>query len=117
MYSSFNRLIRVTAWVKRFISNSRNTEKRKDELSIIEIVESKEFWFKKIQHEEFKDVISDILKQRRNQQQIQFGLYIDEGGLIRCRNRMYNLLPTEESSKILLPKDNYLTWLLIKISM
>ena len=114
-YSSLNRLLRVTAWVRRFIHNVQNKNEKRIEkqISSTEILECKEFWFKKVQKEEYRDLISDIKNQRKNQLQAQLGLYIGDKDLIRCRNRMDNLI-TNDTSQILLPKSHYFTSLLIQ---
>ena len=45
----------------------------------------------------------------------QLNLYLDDGGLIRCRGRLeYTDLPHDTKFPILIPKDNYLTTLIVQ---
>ena len=90
-YHSFLKLIRVTAWVMRFI---RNTKKKKEErrlatnnnnkegrwLSAGELSNAKFLWIKdeQLSTKNLNDVGRDL------------GTYLDDDGLVRCRGRLDN---------------------------
>ena len=62
-FSSYQRIIRVICWMKRFCWKVRNADKRKSFLTVQEIEEAGTLLFKWIQHEEFG---ADILALTRN---------------------------------------------------
>ena len=104
-YNSFLKLIRVTAWVMRFI---RNIRKKKEEgrlptnnnnqngpwLSAKELTDTRKLWIK---HEQLS--IKNLNDVGRN-----LGTYLDDDGLIRCRGRLDNAnLTFNEKYPYLLP--------------
>ena len=112
-FSSLIRLLRVTAWVRRFIRNLRGEKQSDSQLLPGEIVESRIFWERKIQSEAFEEVYKDIGNKKGNQFQDQFGLFIDGEGLLRCQNRMENSQAFVEAPK-LLPRNHHFTNLVIQ---
>ena len=52
-YSSLNKLLRVTAWVMRFVHNLRNTEKQRGELCAQEIEAAEKYWIRLTQVKSF----------------------------------------------------------------
>lgn len=107
-YSKFTRLVRITAWMLRFIKNiKRKKEDRILEqiLRSCEIVSAEELLLKANQ-EKFK------LANDNTEKDVMF--FIDEKGLLRCRGRLVNApLPVETISPILLDRDHSLTKLII----
>ncbi|KAM7296267.1 uncharacterized protein ISCGN_021446, partial [Ixodes scapularis] len=66
-YSSFIKLIRGTAWIKRFTNNVKHQGQRSGLLTSEEIIEAEKFWIKTIQNETF----SIEIKLLRDQRQVQ----------------------------------------------
>ena len=101
-FSSYQRLIRTTAWVTRFIKNVSKKGKIETNLTSREIKESEFMWIKFIQRQDDRKETNKL------------NLQHDQEGIIRCYGRLPNM-ETEESP-IYLPKKNYFTNLVIKDS-
>ena len=106
----FKRLIRVTAFVLRFLRNTRSKETKKklvgplsnEECESVEIL-----WLKEMQKAVVRSPRFENLKQ-------QLGLYSDDNGLLRCRGRLQSAsIPFDAKHLILLPVDHHLTVLII----
>ena len=111
-YSSLNHLLRVTAWVLRFIKNLRGRKVKENNLITRELQTAKNFWEKRSQGEKFDAVIKE---NKRNQLKEQLGLKLDKEGLIRCHGRMIHAELSEDAvNPKLLPKDHHFTWLVIQ---
>ncbi|XP_071043092.1 uncharacterized protein [Parasteatoda tepidariorum] len=52
-YSSYFRLLRVTAWILRFISNCRSQDKKVGEFDTVEIYDARNYWIQVVQKESF----------------------------------------------------------------
>ena len=78
-YSSLQRLVRVTAYVKRFVHNISRKERITGPLSTNEIQEAEILWIKDMQGHLQVDELEK-----------QLGLFKDEKGIIRCRGRLGN---------------------------
>ena len=120
-YSSLNFLLRVSAYVLRFIKNvRRHNQTRHDTHPVLEVSElqlSETLWIRSIQYEFFPEAIC-YLKQLTRKKPVmvdQFRLFIDEQQIIRCKGRINNSnLPMETKRPILLPKHSRFAQLLIK---
>lgn len=121
-YSSWSKLLRVTAFVRRFINNCKFSHlKVRDRcifgfLSITEIAEAERFYVSKAQINAFGDELSRLKANqlvRRNSALIRLIPFIDEHGLIRVGGRLANA-PIRYSSKhpILLPSKSIVTRLI-----
>ena len=73
-YSSFWKLLRVTAYVKRFINNCAKTEKQKGPLKIEEFQAAEKFWIAQAQAVRTRKPDVNLLK--------------DEDGIWRCAGRV-----------------------------
>lgn len=110
-FSRLGRLLRVTAWVKRFPFNLQcirnDTEKREGMLCGSEIAEAERIWIKSSQ---------DELKSNRNYEDLATKLKLmDHGGLLRCKGRLENSdLEPESQQPIIIPRDHKLTKLMIE---
>ena len=114
-YSSLNHLLRVTAWVLRFIKNLRGRKVKENNLITRELQAAKNVWEKRSQGEKFDAVITSIKKNKRNQLKEQLGLKLDKEGLIRCHGRMIHAELSEDAANSkLLPKDHHFTRLVIQ---
>lgn len=112
-YSTFKKLVRVTAFVLRFISNIKkkqeNSELLRNILTREEIDVATRMWILEEQRE---------LKSQTNYQNLeqQFGLYQDEYGILRCRGRLAHApLPVESRYPIILPRGHYVSKLLVEL--
>ena len=110
-YSSFTKLARVTAWVSRFVSNTRaqrnKQEKLTGQLEVSEVNRAEIQWIKVAQSElrtqgNFKQLVKELdLK--------------EEAGIYRCRGRLvHSGLDVEAKTPIDLPKEHRVTNLLIE---
>ena len=79
-YSSLNHLLRVTAWVLRFLKNSRGRKVKENNLIARELQTAKNFWGKRSQGEKFGAVITSIKENKRNQLKEKLGLKLDKEG-------------------------------------
>ena len=112
-FSRLRRLLRVTAYVLRFVGILKSKIGRRQmvecsELSSAEIAEAESRWLLTAQHELITDKAFPMWKR-------QFGLYLDDKQLWRCGGRLENAdLPMTTRHPVLLPKHHPLTVLVIK---
>ena len=115
-YSSLLRLLRITAWLLRFVQKARKQKTQTGELKAIEIKEAKTLWIKSIQKTYFPEAFNSTngtvsKKDYKNQ----LGIQLHEDGLLHCHGRMIHAeLPPDAVYPILLPKRSHFTSLLIK---
>ncbi|XP_006811861.1 uncharacterized protein LOC100373153 [Saccoglossus kowalevskii] len=117
-YSSQNKLLRVTALVLRFISNTRhrNQTLKNGYLTAEEIQRAEHVWIKDIQQAAFYEPIKSLQHQQTKSGWLvkQLKLFIDERGLLHCGGRLHNApLRTDTKFPILLPNNHRYTDLLI----
>ena len=111
-YSSFRRLIRVTAWIHRFSSNcacKRRGEDRELNRSLVqlEIKQAERYWLKRTQAEGFRDERQKSLEN--------LCIMKDDDGLLRLSGRLQHAdLPYESKHPVVLPKKHTVTDLIIK---
>ncbi|XP_065675665.1 uncharacterized protein LOC136091879 [Hydra vulgaris] len=108
-FNSYSCLIRVTAYILKFVSCLKNTQVRNNNLllSSFELRNAKIIWIKFIQQNIYS---SKNYKQLKND----LGFFFDSEGIIRCRGRLGNA-PISYNIKfpIFLPKESLLTELII----
>ena len=115
-YSSLLRLLRITAWLLRFVQKARKQKTQTGELKAIEIKEAKTLWIKFIQKTYFPEAFNSTngtvsKKDYKNQ----LGIQLHEDGLLHCYARMIlTELPPDAVYPIRLPKRSHFTSLLIK---
>ena len=103
-YSSLQRLLRVTAYVKRFIHNISRKERITGPLSTNEIQEAEILWIKEMQGHLQVDELEK-----------QLGLFKDEKGIIRCRGRLGNSQASYDTKfPALLSQNQHVTSLIIR---
>lgn len=126
-YSNLNRLLRVTAYVLRFLRNLENRVKRRmqistevltKELTATELTNSETVWVRTVQAVAFAEEIQYLNSRQRSSppaRVAQFGLFLDERGTIRCKGRI-NETTLHQSTKnpILLPSKHQLSDLVIR---
>ncbi|CAG2224942.1 unnamed protein product [Mytilus edulis] len=110
-FSSYHKLIRVTAWIERFISKIRRIPSNNEKyLSVKEIKKAEEMWIQSVQRKSFADVFNSIHTGQKNNLKVQLGVYLDNENLLRCKGRFENA-DISECAKfpILLPRGETFT--------
>lgn len=110
-YSSLGRLIRVTAWTKRFIKNCKTSTLSREMSKTLqqdELTNAKTFWLRQAQAECFPDREKEKKLQR-------FSPQVDDDGLLRVNGRLHlaEELPFDTRHPVILPKDHPVTHLII----
>ena len=84
IFSSFTKLLRVTAIVLRFIAKLKKVKNGNDPLEVSDILVAEQKWIAYTQSEHFNDIIISIMENKPNNSKNQLGLYLDGHGLLRC---------------------------------
>ncbi|XP_071138915.1 uncharacterized protein [Mytilus edulis] len=114
-YSSYQKLLRITAYMYRFINNCRNNDKLTGNLSVNEIQTASTAWIRDSQLRKYPDVIECLNnKSEKNVLVKQLRLYMDKMNIIRCGGRINNA-PIDESAKfpVLIPNKDRLCKLIV----
>ncbi|XP_053403036.1 uncharacterized protein LOC123546131 [Mercenaria mercenaria] len=118
-FSSYRKLLRVTAYVIRFVNNCRNVKKSRGPLESHEINTAARQLIKHVQDIHFHDVKQYLSQKEKRCTTIpnlvrQLDLFLDEDNLIRCGGRISNA-PLLDSTKFpyLLPSRNNFTDLIV----
>lgn len=123
-FSDVTKLIRVTAFVIKFINKLKNRtlENHKGEmedLTTIELKDAENLWIQSVQASSFTDELSFLT--RKNSKSTppirvpQLGLFLDDNGIIRCKGQITNAsLSTSARNPILLPAKHAFTNLTIR---
>ncbi|XP_025192641.1 uncharacterized protein LOC112592702 [Melanaphis sacchari] len=121
-YSSWSKLLRVTALVQRFINNCKLSHLKNREkctigfLSITETAQAERLWVGKAQVNAFEDELSRLKANkmvRRSSALIRLSPFIDKHGLIRVGGRLMNASISHDSKyPILLPSKSIVTKLI-----
>ena len=107
-YSSYAKLIRVTAWVYRFCKNIKSKLYTKSHLTPTEINHAEESWIKINQSNH------DQASKQYRQLSAQLNVYTDERGILRCRGRLQNApLSNETKHPILISRNHVLSKLIV----
>jgi hypothetical protein len=122
-YSDWNRLLRITAWVLRFVDNCRfhSSDRMMGGIAPSELVEVENIYIKRAQMETYPEEYKALETQRAivgSSKLLHLNPVMDEYGLIRCdgRLRYAEYLAWETRYPIILPKDHKVTSLIIKDS-
>jgi len=122
-YSDFMRLIRITAWVLRFCSNSSIPSNRCDirklgPLTVVELSKAKTTWLLHTQRCAFQNELDKLSKNQQLSKQSQLKKlhpFIDTSGLIRVGGRLsQSNLSDSMKFPIVLPSKSRLTRLLFE---
>ena len=110
-FSSLQRLVRVTAYVLRFVSNLKRKNEKKElsdeDLKQEEIERARELWIREVQGSVFND-------ERFDQVKVSLSLYKDDKGILRCGGRLKNApIPFNARFPIFLPRSSHFTNLVI----
>ena len=116
-YSTLVHLLRVTARVINFARKWRKRKVYSETFTAKDIVEARNVLLKATQHKIYRQEISYLKNKDKSRQPAiirQLDLYLDDEDIIRCRGRLqYTDLPHDTKFPILIPKDNYLTTLIV----
>ena len=109
-FSKWKRLVRVTAWILRYIRNLRlktKPEDNVDPLTAVELEQAEELWIKTAQkelHERFKNKEFNMPSP-----------FTDDKGIIRVGGRVDKAIVTYASKHpVLLPKNHHISYLITK---
>ena len=110
-FSSLRRLIRVTAYVLRFVSNVKRKNEKKEltdeDLTQKEIERARELWIREVQGSVLDDEKFDQVK-------VSLSLYKDDKGILRCGGRLKDTpIPFNARFPIFLPRSSHFTNLVI----
>ena len=118
-FSSWLRLIRVQAWVRRFIDNCRSCKRESGQLKSEEIEDATFQVIRSAQRKAFPDEYLALQRQRELPKKSKLlGLrpWLDEEGQMRCDGRLKyaEFLPHDARFPIILPRKNCVTKLIVK---
>ena len=122
-FSTFTRLVRVTAWVIRFITNCRskkhsNSQALYNSLPMRELNQATLYWIKLVQSEVWRSEIDTIKKGsklKRTSHILSLSPFLDESGILRVGGRQENAkLSFDNRHPIILPANHQLIKLLIR---
>ncbi|KRZ98102.1 hypothetical protein T08_16093 [Trichinella sp. T8] len=119
-YEHFDRLLRITAFCKRFGKNCRmpKPDRLVGCVTPLEIQDTENYWIRKAQHESFSTEIYQLSNGRQvaaNSRLQQFDPFLDENGLLRIGGRLQNSdLPEHTKHPILLPDKHPTTTAIIR---
>ncbi len=96
-FSTFNRLIRVTAWMIRFVANCRSrkfpNQCKKGPLSVQELKQATGYWIKTIQGESWQkeiDALKGSSRIRQTSRILSLNPLLDENDVLRVGGRQEN---------------------------
>ena len=118
-YNSYKKLMRITGYILRFISNcrTRSTLRKKGPLQTEELQKGSVLWIKCCQESAYRQEFMQLndQKKRSSPRLRQLNLFLDKDGLIRCKGRIHNA-PIPESAKFpyLIPANHHLAELIVR---
>jgi hypothetical protein len=94
-FSSYQKLLRVTVYVTRFIQNCKTERKNKNKghLSPDEMNEAAMKWIFSIEQDMFHEEIKNLKAHKQNQLIKQLRLFLDDKEIIRCGGRIHKSYP------------------------
>ena len=121
-FSTFTSLIRMTAWVIRFITNcrskKRNTQAYNNPLSVRELSQATHYWIKLVQREVWCSEIDAIKKGSKLKQTsriLSLNPFLDKSEVLRVGGRQENAkLSFDNRHPVILPANHQLVKLLIR---
>ena len=113
-FSCYQKLLRVTAYILRFISNCRNQTKV-GPLATQEIDAAALVWIRSTQQRYYSGLTLNRQTAKKPNLVLQLNLHVDENKFLRCRGRIYNA-PLDAYTKFPfpLPQKDRLTTLIIE---
>ncbi|XP_072384621.1 uncharacterized protein [Diabrotica undecimpunctata] len=115
-FSSFTKLIKSMAYIRRFVYNARHKDRLSDHLSPKELQDSRLFLIRQVQTIFFKSEILSLTQGRLllNKQIASLNPFLDRSTLLRVGGRLkYSDVPFDQRHPLLLPARNQFTTLLL----
>ena len=114
-FSSFTKLLRVTAYVNRFIMKLKKVNNLNGPITAEEMDAAKVKWIKYLQRKHFLEIKQGNVTLKKDIVNNQLNPKMDKDGIIRCYGRLVHAdLPEETINPILLPKRERFVQLLIE---
>ena len=118
LFSTWLRLIRVTAWILRVAKLARGEPITKSSVvEAEELLEAEEYWVREVQQEHYREIISNLRSGKASQTGNLKPLnpFIDEKGLLRVGGRLQRSdLPFDAKHPLILPPNAHFTLLVIR---
>uniref|UniRef100_L7LXX7 Putative tick transposon n=1 Tax=Rhipicephalus pulchellus TaxID=72859 RepID=L7LXX7_RHIPC len=117
-YSSWIKMVRVTAWIRRFVNNCRSANHRRHgALSTQEVQEAEYLWFRQAQTDTYGKEIAHLTaghSLEKSSSIRELHPYIDDKSILRIRTRLENAdLTCCEKTPVLLPNNHPVTHLIV----
>ncbi|XP_064470123.1 uncharacterized protein LOC135384870 [Ornithodoros turicata] len=117
-YSSYNRVVRVTAWIRRFVWNCRTNVKNIGALTASEVAESEMLWVRHVQREVYPEETFALSRNEqiaKSSKLLRLNPFLDENRVMRLTGRLQCSDNTEDiKHPILLPKKHTLSKLIVR---
>ena len=117
-FSSLKKLVRVTAYVLRFIRRLRSEEDNSattKELNTTEIRQAKTCWIRSVQAQTYQSEIRQLHSGGTTPLVKQFQLFIDEDEILCCEGRIHHSTASEAAKQpISLPSKHHFTNLVVR---
>ncbi|XP_046619726.1 uncharacterized protein LOC124304951 [Neodiprion virginianus] len=113
LFSSYSKLLRITAWCRRWLPQNHNHENL---LSPAEIIQAEIAWLKIIQQHHWREELRHLTTSsiKKGSSLISLTPYLDDKGILRVGGRLkHSLLSLDEKHPIILPYDSKFSSLLI----
>ncbi|XP_054723591.1 uncharacterized protein LOC129233642 [Uloborus diversus] len=117
-HSKLTKSLRITAWIKRFVWNTRNSPKKSGPLTGVELAEAENFWIKSTQGYAYRSEIKSLSKNaliHKESKIASFVHFLDEIGILRIKGRLdHSKFTFDEKHPILLPRSSKFTELIVR---
>ncbi|XP_054628394.1 uncharacterized protein LOC129179316 [Dunckerocampus dactyliophorus] len=119
-YSKLKTIFRVTAWIKRFIYNSRSKERKQGELTADELAEAERYWILEVQGHNYQKEIMELKAKRdihKNSKIQALKPFLDDKGLVCVGGRLqHSDMSFSERHPYIMPPTHKLSEMLIERS-
>ncbi|KMQ82315.1 integrase core domain protein, partial [Lasius niger] len=110
-FSNLSKILRITAWIRRFLHNAKNKEKQFGPLTAEELEKSETYWIKNTQEEYFAEEIKALISKNplaKESRIKKFNPFLDGDQVIRVGGRLQHAdLMFSEKHPIILPEQSY----------
>ena len=117
-HSDLSRMLRITAWVRRFINNAREKAKSTGTLTAGEIAEAELYWIRLTQNQSFYEEINQLKrgKEVNFQSKIKsLSPFLDDSGVLRVGGRLQMTgLKFEQKHPCILPANYMFSELIVR---
>ena len=122
-FSSLHRLLRVTAWCRRWLRLRRSIAAEpehtlEDTLTAIELEDARLLWIRRVQAENYKNELEAIQQSRdlpKSNALTRFSPFSDSQGILRVGGRLkHAILAYDERHPVILPSDSHFTQLVVE---